>query len=206
LGNIVSSLDVLESGLPPDNPTLQTVLAIAARATQRLTRLVDALLDIQRLESGRAILHKELVSVEALATETAEAVLPVAQGKGQELNAAVPPGLPLISADAELIRRVLINLLENAAKYTPPGGCIEVSAEAGSQELTVTVSDNGPGIPPEQKLAIFDKFARIQRPGGPKGMGLGLAFCRLAVQAHGGRIWVESEPGNGSRFHFTLPL
>ncbi len=206
LGNIVSSLDVLENGLPPDNPTLQTVLAIAARATQRLTRLVDSLLDIQRLESGRAILHKEPISIEALAAEAAEAALPVAEAKRQALNSAVPPGLPPVSADAELIRRVLINLMENAAKYTPPGGRIEVSAEAGSQELTVTVSDNGPGIPPEQKLAIFDKFARIQRPGGPKGMGLGLAFCRLAVQAHGGRIWVDSEPGSGSRFRFTLPL
>jgi two-component system sensor histidine kinase KdpD len=105
-----------------------------------------------------------------------------------------------------MIRRVLINLLENAIKYTRTGGRISVAARKTGEDLAVSVSDNGPGIPAGEQKAIFGKFARIHREGHPKGLGLGLAFCRLAVEAHGGKIWVESEQGKGSTFFFTLPL
>ena len=104
-----------------------------------------------------------------------------------------------------MIRRVLINLLENAIKYSRSEGRISVVLAQEESELRVGVSDDGPGISPEDQDRIFEKFARVQSRGRPKGLGLGLAFCRLAVEAHGGKIWVESRPGQGSTFSFTLP-
>jgi len=102
---------------------------------------------------------------------------------------------------------VLINLLENAVKYSRSEGMISVSLKQEPGELKVRVSDNGPGIAKDDQKRIFEKFARVHRgKGRPKGLGLGLAFCRLAIEAHGGRIWVESELGKGSSFSFTLPI
>jgi signal transduction histidine kinase len=114
--------------------------------------------------------------------------------------------LPLVDMDSEMIRRVLINMLENAIKYSRSEGNIAVALDRSENSLRVGVSDNGPGIPKEDQKRIFEKFARMQRKGRPKGLGLGLAFCRLAVEAHGGRIWVESETGQGSTFYFKLPI
>jgi signal transduction histidine kinase len=108
--------------------------------------------------------------------------------------------------DVDMVRRIVINLLENAVKYTRSGGRITITAAAGSGEVRVSVTDTGLGISPEDQRIIFSKFARVQHEGGPKGLGLGLAFCRLAVEAHGGRITVDSEEGKGSTFTFTLPL
>ena len=110
-----------------------------------------------------------------------------------------------IQIDAEMIRRVLINLLENAIKYSRTEGRISVALEQLETDLKVEVSDDGPGISPEDQERIFEKFARVQSRGRPKGLGLGLAFCRLAIEEHGGKIWVESRPGQGSTFYFTLP-
>jgi two-component system sensor histidine kinase KdpD len=122
----------------------------------------------------------------------------------------VPAGLPLVRVDAEMIRRVLVNLLENALKYTPPSSTITVGArEAAAQScrggVELWVQDTGPGLPPEEHERIFEKFARSDRSLAARGLGLGLFFCRLAVEGHGGRIWVESEPGAGACFKFTLP-
>ena len=122
-----------------------------------------------------------------------------------ELTATVP-AFVLYDQHAEMIRRVLINLLENAIKYSRTEGKISVTLERVENDMRVGVQDNGPGIPKEDQTRVFEKFARVQRKGRPKGLGLGLAFCRLAVEAHDGRIWVESEPGQGSTFYFTLPI
>jgi signal transduction histidine kinase len=105
-----------------------------------------------------------------------------------------------------MIRRVLINLVENAVKYTPSDGAITIKVSAGDDEIRIGVSDTGPGIDVLDQKRIFEKFARVERKGRSKGLGLGLAFCRLAVEAHGGKIWVESGPEQGSVFYFTLPL
>jgi signal transduction histidine kinase len=112
----------------------------------------------------------------------------------------------MVELDSDMIRRVLINLLENAVKYSRSEGQISVALERQDGSLRVRVSDNGPGISADDQERIFQKFARVNRGGRPKGLGLGLAFCRLAIQAHGGRIWVESSVGKGSSFYFTLPL
>lgn len=206
LANIMSSLEVLEASLPPNDEALASVLAIAVRSSQRLSRLVDSLLDVRRLESGKAVLHRENASINALIAEAAEQVHPVADGKGIVLRLDAPPRLPSINVDADMIRRVVINLVENGVKYTDAGGTVTVSAKADDEAITVSVKDTGPGIPASEHTRIFTRFARIYRDGAPKGLGLGLAFCKLAVEAHGGKIWVESEPGQGATFSFTVPL
>jgi signal transduction histidine kinase len=105
-----------------------------------------------------------------------------------------------------MIRRVMINLLENAIKYTPFGGHIEIGAEVDGDFVCTYVVDNGPGIPEADSEHIFDKFIRLKNKTGSSGLGVGLAFCKLAVQGHGGKIWVEPAPDRGSKFSFTLPI
>lgn len=208
LGNVMSSLEMLQSILTTEDETVHSVLSIAMRSSRRLSRLVESLLDLGQLEAGQAVLHKERASLVGVITEAVEEVHPVAEAKGHTLRFNFDRDLPDIECDVEMVRRVVINLLENAVKYTHSGGDIMVSVSLtdGKDMLAVSVTDTGPGIPQPSQQAIFDKFARIHGEGRPKGLGLGLAFCRLAVEAHGGRIWVESEEGKGSTFTFTLPL
>jgi signal transduction histidine kinase len=118
----------------------------------------------------------------------------------------LPLNLPMVEADQDMIRRVISNLLDNAVKYTPAGGSIRLSAALEEGNVRFSIADSGPGIPTEERHRIFDKYSRIERVGAPKGLGLGLAFCRLAVKAHGGRLWVDSPPEGGAVFQFTIPL
>ncbi|MFQ5944078.1 MAG: GAF domain-containing protein [Anaerolineales bacterium] len=207
LGNVLSSLEVLKTSMKDDDEALQAVLAIALRSGRRLSRLIEQLLDLEQLETGQAVLQKTEGSLSGLVVEAVEEIHPVAEGKGHVLNFDLgSESLPLVEMDTEMIRRVLINLLENAIKYSRSEGKISVTLNRLDDELRVGVADNGPGIPKEDQTRIFEKFARVQRKGRPKGLGLGLAFCRLAVEEHEGRIWVESELGQGSTFYFTLPV
>ncbi len=205
LGNVISSLEVLQASLPKDDETVQSVLAIAIRSSRRTSRLVESLLDLGQLETGQAVLHKSAASIGALIADAVEEVHPVAEAKGHMLQFELDPALEPIEVDGEMIRRVVINLLENAIKYTPVGGQIHVSAAVEEAAIRVSVRDTGPGIRPEDRQRVFNKFARVQEEGRPKGLGLGLAFCRLAIEAHEGRIWVESDEGGGSTFSFNLP-
>jgi len=207
LGNILSALDILETGLPPGDEGLASVLTMANRSVARLTQLVDSLLDLRRLEAGKVILSKDQTNVNTLVTEAVEQVQPNAENKEIQLRAELPPRLPFVNIDADMIRRVMINLMDNSIKYMPEPGSITVTAKADPGEVTLSVRDTGPGIPTTMHTRIFDKFSRGQREfGAPKGAGLGLAFCKLAIEAHGGRIWVESQVGQGATFNFTLPI
>ena len=109
-----------------------------------------------------------------------------------------------------LVERVFCNLLENAAKYTPAGSTVTISARLSGEEVVTTIADDGPGLPPGREEALFEKFARGERESATPGVGLGLAICRAIVEAHGGRIWVDAGNGarehRGARFHFTLPV
>jgi two-component system, NtrC family, sensor histidine kinase KinB len=206
LSNIISSLDMLEGLLHlEESSSLRTVFGIATRSTDRMQRLINSLLDINRLEAGQPITNQKLVEVSSLADDSVDAIMPMVEGKHLKLTLTIQPDVPPIRVDEDMIRRVLINLMENACKFTPSRGDILTSVEVRGGEVRFCVEDTGLGIPEEAKDAIFEKFRRLNVERGPKGMGLGLAFCRLAVQAHGGRIWVESEEGHGSRFYFTLP-
>jgi signal transduction histidine kinase len=176
------------------------------RSTERIQRLTNSLLDIKRLEAGQPLGDRVLAIPGELIKEAVDTVSPVAENKQQKINILSLPELPLVMVDAEMIRRVLINLLENAVKFTSSGGTIQINAQQEGNWLKVWVQDNGPGIPVSEHERIFDKFTRLNAKDSSKGLGLGLAYCRMAMQGHGGRIWVESEPGAGSHFVFTLPV
>lgn len=206
LANIISSLDMLAALVPVEyTPSVKSVFSIATRSTNRMQRLISSLLDIHQLEAGRLAVQREPVDVRELVRDAVEAVEPVVESKTQAILQQIPEDLPRISGDADMLRRVLINLAENATKFTPPNGHIILGAEKDENWVKLWVDDSGPGIPAEHHDSVFEKFTRLQPERFPKGLGLGLAFCKMAVQAHGGRIWVESIEGHGSRFVLTLP-
>jgi PAS domain S-box-containing protein len=206
LANVISSLDILRGSLPEDdsNATLQLV-DIAQHSSERLQRLISSLLDLHHLESGQQIEEKKPVDLPLLINEAVEIIAPSAIARHITVEQEILGTLPLIPAEIEMLRRVLVNLLENAIKFSPQRTSVLVAAKQSGASITVWVEDRGPGIPPEHKDRIFSKFIRLKGDSAPKGHGLGLAFCRLAVQAHGGTIWVEDTPEGGSRFLFTLP-
>lgn len=206
LGNIISALDILRSALPSDDEMVNSLLTIAQRAAGRLSRLVDSLLDVRRLEAGELGLQRAPVALDGLLMEAVEQVQALVTSKNLRLRTMLARDLPPAAADADLLRRVVVNLLDNAIKYTPKGGGITLATKRSGSTLTVSVRDTGPGVPEGEHERIFDKFMRVQREAAPKGLGLGLAFCKLAIEAHGGRIWVDSGRGGGATFYFTLPL
>jgi PAS domain S-box-containing protein len=207
LANIVSSLDMLEAMIPPDvAPSLESLFSIATRSIDRMQRMISSLLDINRLETGQTITNQVSVDLQVLVKESMDAILPILESKKQEIAIDLPEHLPMLWVDSDMIRRVLINLLENAAKFSPMDGKIIIGVRVAGDVAHFWVEDKGGGIPHESREIIFEKFVHLQTDRYPRGLGLGLAFCRLAVQAHGGKIWVESDIGKGSRFNFTLPL
>jgi signal transduction histidine kinase len=124
----------------------------------------------------------------------------------QELKSNLSDKLPPVWVDVDMIRRVLINLMENASKFTAPEGAIELGGKQEGDWVQFWVQDNGSGIPGDQLEHVFEKYTRLKRQDNASGLGVGLAFCRLAVNGHGGKIWVESEVGQGSKFILTLPV
>ena len=205
LANIVSSLDVL-SGMIGQDESVRSVWSIAVNSTERIQRLVNSLLDINRLESGQTVSTLQTMKPEKLIESAAKDVLPSANGRHQKIKTEIAANLPNVFVDAEMIRRVIINLLENAVKFSSVEATIEVGATRDGADVQFWVKDNGPGIPANARERIFEKFARLKDKDAPGGLGIGLAFCHLAVQAHGGKIWVESEEGKGSKFIFVLPV
>lgn len=207
LSNIVSSLDILTASLSAhENDTVSAVLEIARHSIERIQRLVSSLLDIHRLEAGQPLVNRRAFALKTILDEGLEAIRPGLEGREQRLDMRVEDDLPPLFMDVDMIRRVVINLMDNAVKYTPSQGNIEVGARREDGFVRVWIKDNGLGIPEADRERIFEKFARLNAENSSSGLGLGLAFCRLAVQAHGGRIWVESAPGQGSTFIFTLPV
>ena len=206
LSNVISSLDVIQASLPgTDDPEIQSLFDIAARSTVRIQRLTRSLLDINRLESGQPITNTETFQPETLIQYTKQELTTQAQAKKQKISLSVPKKIPEVEADRNMIERVLINLVLNAIKYTPSKGKIEIGVDLIKDEIHFWVLDSGPGVDPTYIDRIFDKYTRVHPDERIKGLGLGLAFCRLAVEGHGGRIWVENLPDSGAKFTFTLP-
>ena len=187
-------------------PAVLDLLQVGVRSTQQLSRLVESLLDIQRLEEGKAVLDPKSIPLHSILTSAAQLVQPLAAEADQTLIYDLPQEMPFVFCDSDMILRVVTNLLENAVKYTPMGGTIRLNASRVVSGIRISVTDSGPGIPKHLQKQIFDKFSRVKYKDAPKGIGLGLAFCRLAVEAHRGQIWVESEPDQGASFIFTLPI
>jgi signal transduction histidine kinase len=213
LATISISLEALKMrGTDGLSPKQLRMLENALNNTRSMSGLVNNILDVNRLESGHMPLECAPVSLADLVADTLRTQSLLAAEKGLCLESDVLSLLPPVWADARLIERVLQNLVDNAVKFTPPGGSIKVTVEqaagdqqvAESQHVWISVADTGPGILPELQSRLFRKFVVGQLKG--RGSGIGLAFCKLAVEAHGGRIWVESEPGQGATFTFTLPV
>ncbi|TDN40446.1 HAMP domain-containing protein [Hymenobacter sp. UV11] len=207
LSSINLSLKVLQKdNLPPEER--QDITVGIQRETQRLQRLVSELLDVSRLDSGQGIqlnfVPTQLADVVHFAEATVQAQL---ANKQLTLHLALPPDLPPARADVEKTTWVLINLLANAIRYSPIGESIGVRAARAGKFVQVTVQDHGPGIAAEHHDKIFQRFAQLpDKAGYTGGSGLGLSIAREFITTQGGRLWVESELGSGSAFHFTLPV
>lgn len=208
LGSIMGSLQLIQTALVERDETLPVskLLQIAMRSGQKLYLLIDSLLDLGRLETSDTEINRAFVDIDSVVQEAVDQIAPFALAKRQSVSAEVAPNVPKVMADRDLLLRVLMNLLDNAIKFTRKEGSITLEVKPSRDEVAFTVSDTGIGIPPEYQHRIFDRFLRLENDEGVKGTGLGLAFCKLAVEAHGGRIWVESEQGQGSQFKFVLPV
>jgi signal transduction histidine kinase len=181
---------------------------VGRRSAEELLGMVNDLLDVARIEEGHGELERQVASVDELLAAALEQTRYLARDRRLTIESEIPPALPAVFVDRDKIVRVLVNLVGNAIKFTPSAGLITISARSESAGwVAVSVSDTGEGIPPEYHQRIFDKFGQVKTRQGGRTMstGLGLAFCRLAVEAHGGRIGVRSEPGHGATFTFTLP-
>jgi len=206
LSNVISSLDVIHASLPgAKDQDIQDLFDIANRSTVRIQRLTKSLLDINKLESGQPITNLEEVKPEELIQYAKQALITQSNAKKQTVSLSIPSNLPQIHADRDMLERVLINLFQNAIKFTPSKGHIEIGVETTDQTIHFWVQDSGSGVDPEYIDRIFDKYTRIHPDERIKGLGLGLAFCRLAVEGHKGRIWVENLPEGGAKFTFTIP-
>lgn len=203
------SLALMRSAIREKNlDKVQFLQEIAARGSERMLHLVDELLDISRLESDKLPIHPEPVRPEVLFREIAARMDPLVKQASVTLDVQTTQGLPDLYVDVELVERVLHNLVDNAIKFTPDGGIIQIWARPdprNDRALLLGVTDTGPGIPPEEHPRLFEKFQQTSITGRRKGTGLGLPFCKLAVEAHGGEIWVESEGGMGTTFVIRLP-
>jgi len=206
LSNVISSLDVIQASLPgAKDQEIQDLFDIANRSTVRIQRLTKSLLDINKLESGQTITNLEEVKPDELIHYAKQALITQSDAKKQKVSLNIPADLPQIHADRDMLERVLINLFQNAIKFTPSNGHIEFGVKADGESIRFWVQDTGPGVDPDYIDRIFDKYTRIHPDERIKGLGLGLAFCRLAVEGHKGRIWVENLPDGGAKFTFTIP-
>ena len=178
------------------------------RAAQNLDRRTDELLDVARGEIGMLTISPISGDVRPLLLSMAESLKAAAGRKRQEFSVDVPPDLPQVSMDEDRLRQVLYNYLTNAVKYTPEGGRIVLRAYAEGGELRVEVKDSGPGISNEAQKRLFEPYYRVPQSGGERlsGLGLGLALSKMIVELHGGRVWVNSAPGQGATFGLALPV
>lgn len=210
ISTLLSTIDLLDHEQSSGRGT--NLVHAARRVSTDMLDLVDSLMDMTRLEAGQLVVDAEAMNLARLAENVVAYMRPLAGQQQITLHTNIPPNMPAVWADQEVIRRVCINLLDNALKFTPAGGHITTLITPHPAQpnhhpgLTCAIEDTGLGIPAEHKAAIFDRFVRVN-PGGAqiRGTGLGLTFCKLAIEAHNGKIWVEDVPAGGSRFIFTLP-
>ncbi|PIE81686.1 MAG: hypothetical protein CSA11_03280 [Chloroflexi bacterium] len=218
LTTLSSTISLLKGQLVPANvnpsDTITDLLQTADMGVADMLDMVDSLMDINRMEAGQDVVDAEAMHLPPLAEQVVMQLQPLAQERGIHLHFAPPPAaLPAIWGDREVLRRVLINLLDNALKFTPAGGSVNghfrpdlPAAPHYEPGIICIIEDTGPGIPPEAREFVFDRFTRTNQEGAPiRGTGLGLTFCKMAIEAHNGRIWVEDNPQGGTQFLFSLP-
>ncbi len=211
LSAVLGALDIMEEStaeVQQNNTIISQALHVARRSARRVLGMVEAMLDISRMQSGSMEIKLSETNLRAQATSLLADFIPQANEFGIILRNEVPPDLPTVNADQSKLVRVLTNLLDNALKFTPSGGQVILSAELFEENMVaLSVSDTGPGIPEDYREKIFERFSQIPgQSGRRRGSGLGLTFCRLAIEAHGGQIWADSRPEGGSVFTLTLPV
>lgn len=202
LSAYVQLFDIRSEGLTAQQ---RRYIASMREACNRMIRLIGEILDIEKLEAGKLVLHRESVDLPELVGELVERFRPVAVQQSIALTLAVTGEPPRVSADPGRLEQVVMNLLTNALKFTPGGGAVTVEVASSSGGVQVAVSDTGPGIAAEEMPRLFEKFSQTSTGATKPGTGLGLVISRHLVEAHSGRIWAESTPAGGSRFAFSLP-
>ena len=208
LTSLSMGIDILsQEVVGPVNNRQKDLLVAAKDDSERLRKLVKELLDLSKLESGKYEMKKEFIDFRQLVTDAVRPLRLPFEEKQIRLELAFPEHLPALSADSHQLAWVITNLLSNALRYTDTGGKVQLTAKEEKQGLFVMVADTGHGIPQENLETVFDKFVQVKSSTEttPGSVGLGLAIAREVVEAHGGRIWVESQVGIGSTFFFTLP-
>jgi signal transduction histidine kinase len=206
LTSIIGSLMTLESA-DYDAELVREFVPASLDSANTLLEMVNTLLDINKMESGQMTLDRKPVDFAAVAEAAVSQVQGILRERGHELVTTLDPACKPINADEEKLRRTVVNLLGNAIKFTPDGGRITLASGCDDTGLTFSVTDTGPGIAPEYHEKIFDKFGQVESRQAKKfaSTGLGLTFCKMVAEAHGGRIWVDSELGKGSTFSVFLP-
>jgi two-component system phosphate regulon sensor histidine kinase PhoR len=206
LASLKALVETLQNGALEDPKAAMRFLNSVETEVDALTQMVQELLDLSRIESGQVPPHLVPANVNDLLLQPAERLRPQAERAGLTLSLNLPPDLPRVLADVERMQQVVINLLHNAIKFTPPGGQVTVSAVVAGDEVVMSVRDTGVGIAAENLDRIFERFYKADRARSGGGTGLGLAIAKHIVQAHGGRIWAESVEGKGSAFYFSLSV
>jgi two-component system phosphate regulon sensor histidine kinase PhoR len=206
LASIKALVDTLRDGAMSDPPAADHFLGRMEIEVDSMTQMVQELLELSRIESGQAPLRLFPSALGILIEPSVERLRPQAARASVTLTVVLPDELPQVMVDADRIRQVIINLVHNAIKFTPPGGYVTVTARAVHDGIVVSVADTGIGIPSEDLPRIFERFYKADRARSGGGTGLGLAIAKHTIQAHNGRLWVESSEGKGSTFSFTLPL
>ncbi len=197
--------ETLQEGALEDRPAARRFLAQMENEIDNLTQLVRELLELSRIESGRVPLERKAVAPCDLVAPAVERMEIQANRAGLQLKFECPAEMPSIFADSDRVEQVLVNLLHNAIKFTPPGGMITVSAYHDPGRVVFTVRDSGVGIAPADLERIFERFYKSDRARSSGGTGLGLSIARHIIESHGGKIWAESDPGSGSTFFFSIP-
>ncbi|MBL8024221.1 MAG: HAMP domain-containing histidine kinase [Elusimicrobia bacterium] len=192
----------------PDDPERGKWIRAALRSCREDVELMTQLMEADRLEGKQIFVEKRTVHMPELLRSCAEEISASAARKKIPLNVSHTPEVGMVSADEGLLKRVMMNLLRNALKATEAGGRLDVQATTAGERLVVTVHDTGYGIPPDQMGGLFERYFRVRRKSAvpPPGWGLGLYFCKLAIEAHGGRINIQSQPGEGTLVRFDIPL
>jgi signal transduction histidine kinase len=203
LDNALEILDAEFEQLPADE--FRAVIGAARRTSNRMRLLMEDLLSAGSIQSGHFVVAPRPTPLAAIVDEAVEAVAPTLESRGQELVRQLPGTRASVLADQRYARQVLTNLLTNASKYSPEHSIIRIRAEPAGTMLRISVEDQGPGIPPEHRAGLFERFYRVRADADAPGIGLGLAIAKGIVEAHGGSIGVDSEVGRGTRVWFTLP-
>ncbi|MGQ9840148.1 MAG: sensor histidine kinase [Anaerolineae bacterium] len=203
LANIDLAAQTLRNN-PTDLTLARRMLDQIQTQVQLLSQLSQEIMELAQIESGQVLLRLVPAEMAAVVRSSVSHLLPQAAMKDQHLSVWVPDGLMAL-VDEEQIGRVISNLVHNAVKFAPEGGIISITAQAVGEDVQVCVSDTGPGIPKDEQTRIFERFYKAERARSKGGTGLGLAIARHIVEGHGGRIWVESTPGHGATFCFTVP-